>query len=103
MPTIADLIAAMESIAPPRLAASWDNVGPLLGASDWPLKRALLTIDLTGPVLAEAIEQDANAIIAYHPPLFEPIKSLTDQDSRTHALLQAARAGIAIYSPHTAL
>jgi len=101
--TIADLINSMEQIAPARLAAAWDNVGLLLGGSDWPLARVLLTIDLTPAVLEEAIDSGANAIIAYHPPLFDPIKSLSTDHPRTRVLLQAARAGIAIYSPHTAL
>jgi dinuclear metal center YbgI/SA1388 family protein len=103
MPTIADLVRSLESIAPLRLAASWDNAGLLLGDAQWPLRRALLTIDLTGLVLDEAIESKADAIIAYHPPLFEPIKSITASDPRSAILLRSAREGIAIYSPHTAL
>lgn len=101
--TIADLIAAMEVLAPPRLAAGWDNVGLLLGGPDWPLNKALLTIDLTPPVLEEAIEQHADAVISYHPPLFEAIKSITSEHAGPATLLEAARNSIAIYSPHTAL
>ncbi|MBV9949269.1 MAG: Nif3-like dinuclear metal center hexameric protein, partial [Myxococcales bacterium] len=34
MPTgsnVADLVEAMESLAPPHLAAAWDNIGLLVG------------------------------------------------------------------------
>ena len=29
--TVADLVAAMDRLAPPGLAESWDNIGLLLG------------------------------------------------------------------------
>ncbi|MGI9013123.1 MAG: Nif3-like dinuclear metal center hexameric protein [Phycisphaerales bacterium] len=101
--TVAKFVAFLEDIAPLRLAEEWDNVGLLLGAGDWPATRILLTIDLTRDVLEEAIDASVNFIVAYHPPLFRPISSLSDRDPQQHILLRAARAGIAIYSPHTAL
>ncbi len=102
--TIADLAAAMETIAPAALAEEWDNVGLLVGD---PGARVggpvLLTIDLTPAVIAEAESIKAGAIVAYHPPIFTPIRRLTADDSRQHTILRAVRAGMAVYSPHTAL
>ncbi|MBL9140994.1 MAG: Nif3-like dinuclear metal center hexameric protein, partial [Phycisphaerae bacterium] len=46
----------MESIAPRRLAESWDNVGLLLGDAAAPCTRVLATIDLTADVLDEALD-----------------------------------------------
>lgn len=101
---VRDLSAAMDSIAPPDLAAPWDNVGLLVGA---PLDTlggpVFLTIDLTESVLDEAIGAGAAAIVAYHPPIFEPFKRLTAGTPRERIILRAARSGIAICSPHTAL
>lgn len=101
---IADLITAIESIAPPTLAESWDNVGLLLGDRHADLVGSvLLTIDLDDAVLKEAIEQRASAIIAYHPPIFSAFKRLTADTPQGKLLLSAIQRGIAIYSPHTAL
>lgn len=36
-----------------------------------------MTIDLTAAVLEEAVEFDADLIIAYHPPIFSGIKRFT--------------------------
>src|SRR5580692_3749016 len=44
---VKDLVRGMEAIAPTRLAASWDNVGLLVGDPDRELERLLLTIDCT--------------------------------------------------------
>ena len=100
---IGELILAMEAVAPRRLAASWDNTGFLLGDPSRALRRALLTIDLTSAVLDEAIAAKCEAIIAYHPPIFEPLKQLTAIHTHEQILLRCAEHKIAILSPHTAL
>ena len=100
---IGELVLAMEAVAPRRLAASWDNTGFLLGDPSRELRRALLTIDLTHAVLDEAIAAKCQAIIAYHPPIFEPLKQLTAMHAHEQILLRCAENKIAILSPHTAL
>lgn len=100
---VSHVTSALEAIAPLDAAESWDNVGLLIGGAAWPVRRVLLTIDLTASVLAEAIETRAKMIVAYHPPLFEPLRSLTEATPRERIILEAARASIAVYSPHTAL
>jgi putative NIF3 family GTP cyclohydrolase 1 type 2 len=42
-------------------------------------------------------------IIAYHPPIFKPLSSLTLSNPIQASLLRCAAAGISVYSPHTAL
>lgn len=96
---VGDLIEAMEEIAPCRLAASWDNVGLLVGDPAAPLTRILLTVDCTSAVIEEARQAGCEAIVAYHPVVFVPIKHVV-AGSLAYG---AARAGLAVYSPHTAL
>lgn len=101
---IRDLVRAMEAIAPTRLAEPWDNVGLLAGDASRPLTGpVMLCIDFNPAVLAEARAQRAGAIVAYHPPIFAPLKRLTASSAQGAALLGAIEAGIAIYAPHTAL
>lgn len=100
---IADLAKALDHIAPPALAAEWDNVGLILGGRAESCSKALLAIDLTGPVLDEAIRLGAQAIVLYHPPVFAPVRGWSDGDPRGALLLRAARAGVSLLSPHTAL
>jgi dinuclear metal center YbgI/SA1388 family protein len=96
---VADLVRAMEEIAPTRFAAPWDNVGLLVGDPAAEVSRVLLTIDCTAAVLGEARTTHADAIVAYHPPIFEPLKRFV----AGAVVYGAARAGIAVYCPHTAL
>lgn len=107
---IADLIASLERFAPPRLAEPWDNVGLLVGRANAELAGpVVLTIDMTEAVLDEAERLgcgEGGVMIVYHPPIFQPLKRLRgDSGSQAgeRAVYRAARSGMAVYSPHTAL
>jgi len=96
---VADLVRVMEEIAPLRFAAEWDNVGLLVGDAGSSLSGVLLTIDCTREVLDEAVRQKIEAIVSYHPPIFDGQKRFV----APAIAYEAARAGTAVYSPHTAL
>lgn len=101
---VQDLMDVMERIAPLKFAEQWDRVGLQLGVADRAIGGAvMLTIDLTEEVLAEAMLKNVGAVIAYHPPLWEPLTKLTDATHTERIIRGAAEAGIAVYSPHTAL
>ena len=95
----------LEQLAPLSLAGSWDNVGMLLEPApvDARLTGILLTIDLNERVLAEAIANNANFIVTYHPILFGGAKRLRTQSPADRVILKAIEHNITVYSPHTAL
>lgn len=101
---LAQVVRVLAELAPLRLAAEWDNVGlllePVAGAE---VHRVLLTIDLTAAVASEALQHGCDLVVAYHPPIFGALSRLTQGNARERSLLQLLQAGVAIYSPHTAL
>jgi dinuclear metal center YbgI/SA1388 family protein len=101
MALLGELISVMETIVPPAYAEAWDNVGLLVGDPTQSCKRVLLTIDYTEAVALEARKNRCDAVIAYHPPIFDGLKRVTAE--RTSLVFEAIRHGVAIYSPHTAL
>ncbi len=98
---LSQVIAVLEEIAPTRYAEEWDNVGLLVGDREQPVTRAMLCIDYTPAVAAEAAAQKCDMVVAYHPAIFDPIKRIVASES--NVLFDALRRGVAIYSPHTAL
>ena len=98
---LADLLTALNQIAPLANAEPWDNTGLLVGDPNQTIKKILLTIDYDQGVAIEARDLDCDCIIAYHPPLFSAIKQLT-ADGPDSLIHDAIRRGVAIYSPHTA-
>jgi dinuclear metal center YbgI/SA1388 family protein len=98
------IIQALENIAPLNLAEGWDNVGLLINPlHSRDIKKILLTIDLTEAVADEAIEQEMDLIVTYHPILFRPINRLNVQNAYDRTVMKLIQNNIAVYSPHTAL
>ena len=101
------VVRAMEHLAPLCYAdTTFDNVGLLLdriSSTDDPPYRVALALDLTSSVVEECIERGANVLVCYHPAIFPFLKHISTEQPKQRALVLAARHGIAIYSPHTAL
>jgi dinuclear metal center YbgI/SA1388 family protein len=100
---LAKVIRHLDTLAPEHLAEPWDKVGLQVGDPDQSIRRGLLCIDLTEAVMAEAVRNRCDLIVAYHPPLFEPVQTLTTATWKQRLLREAVRRDIAVYSPHTAL
>src|SRR5262245_39042776 len=95
--TVAEVLAACETIAPLSLAADRHKGGWCAGRREWPANRVLLAIDLTDAVAREALTKRADVLLVYHPPIFKGIRSITPQaDCPTTLLpdLLAARTSI---------
>ena len=102
MPTVSTICHYLERFAPSSLAAEWDNVGLLLGDRATEVQRILTCLTVTSEVGDEAIENGAQLIVAHHPILFRGTKRLTADTVEGRILWPLARAGVAVYSPHTA-
>lgn len=96
---LADILTVLEDLAPLRYASSWDNVGLLVGDPRADVTNVMVTVDYTADVAAESLAAGATLIIAYHPPLFAPVKRVPHDALWTDAI----RRNVALYSPHTAL
>lgn len=99
------IIAALEEFAPRTLQESWDNSGLQIGLPEGTdeVSGALLCVDVTEEIVAEAAERGLNLIISHHPLIFKGFKSLTGANPPQRAAMAAIRAGIAVYSAHTSL
>lgn len=103
-PNLQTLCDCLGRIAPLHLAETWDNVGLLIRPTrPRAIGRLMLTIDLTPEVLLEAIDAGAAMVIAYHPPIFHPLTRLSGGSAAQWVVQRAMEAGLAVYSPHTAL
>ena len=102
-PTIRQIARALEAWAPPGSAQSYDNVGLQVGDADRTVERALLALDCTPQVLAEAQDKGATLIITHHPLIFRPLQRVTAGSFVSGLALRLAEAGMGLYSIHTNL
>ncbi|MCF8224525.1 MAG: Nif3-like dinuclear metal center hexameric protein [Bacteroidales bacterium] len=96
-----EITAFFEKLAPLVYQESYDNSGLQVGDYSMELTGALITLDITGDVLDEAIENGINLILGHHPLIFGGIQSITGKNMVERILYKAIRNDIAIYSAHT--
>lgn len=92
----------LDQFAPLQLAEDWDNVGLLVGDRQRVVQRIMTCLTITPASADEAVREGADLIVTHHPLPFRPLKRLTTDSTPGRLLLQLVRAGVAVYSPHTA-
>ncbi len=96
---IHDIITYTKELAPYDTADAWDNVGLLVGTPKDEISRVLVALDITPAVVDEAGKKNCELIISHHPVIFDPLRTLT-QDNAVYTL---AKQGIAALCLHTNL
>lgn len=99
---VAQVLAAVERLAPPSLAEEWDNVGLIVGRHNQPVRRLLVALELRADVLGEAREHGCDAVLTHHPPIFPSIAAVTD-GAAGELVLRAAEDRLAVMAAHTNL
>jgi dinuclear metal center YbgI/SA1388 family protein len=101
--TISDILTAVDRLAPFRLAEEWDNVGLLLGDAAWPVRRVLVSLDVTETVCDEAERLEADCLLAHHPFLFKDVSRVTAETRAGRFALRLAAGRRAVIAAHTNL
>ena len=99
--TVKEILDIVNEIAPFETQEPWDNAGLLAGHPDMSVKKILLSLDLTGSVIDEAVERDAQLILTHHPILFHARKNLREDDPEGALLCKLIRSGRALIAAHT--
>lgn len=87
------------NMAPLNLALDFDNSGFLLGNKKSDVKKAVVCLDVTGNVIEFAENHGANLIISHHPIIFNPVKSITNENN--NRVYKCLSKGISVISMHT--
>jgi dinuclear metal center YbgI/SA1388 family protein len=102
MPELADVTAALDRIAPLRLAAEWDAVGLLVAPRSPSVRRVITCLTLTPEVAAETVAERADLVVTHHPLPFRPVPRITPENGTGRVLLELIAAGCGVWSSHTA-
>ena len=78
--TVQDILALINAVAPFETMEEWDNCGLLVGSSRREVSGILFALDVTEPVIDEAVRLGASLIITHHPLMFSPVRRITDED-----------------------
>ena len=101
--TVQDVINQLHDLAPLTYAEDFDNVGLLVGDKNQKISGILVTLDTLEAVVDEAITNNCNLIVSFHPIIFKGLKKLTGKTYVERVVIKAIQHNIAIFSIHTAL
>ena len=100
---IREITDVIERFAPLAWQESYDNAGLIVGRPDDEVRKALLAVDVTDEVMAEAEREGCDLIITHHPIVFHALKRFNSADQVQRCVERAIRSGIALYACHTNL
>ncbi len=100
---VKEVTAVLEELAPLDYAEDFDNVGLLVGSYTQEVSGILVTLDTLENVVDEAIANNCNLIISFHPIIFSGLKRIIGSSYVERVVIKAIQNNIAIYSMHTAL
>ena len=100
---IREVTDVIERFAPLAWQESYDNAGLIVGRPDDEVHRALLAVDVTDEVMAEAEREGCDMVITHHPIVFHALKRFNSADQVQRCVERAIRGGIALYACHTNL
>lgn len=103
MAKVKDIFKFVDAIAPFHTQEDFDNAGLLVGRSGQEVKKILVALDITLEVAEEAGQQGADLIVAHHPVIFHPVKSITDKTVTGRVLMELLERRVAAICAHTNL
>ena len=103
MNTVKEIFEKLCEFAPLSLQLPYDNSGFLVGRSEASVHTVLLSLDVTGEVIDEALELGAELVISHHPVIWDPMKRLTDEKVETAKVMRLLENNLAVISMHTNL
>ncbi|MEL6810633.1 MAG: Nif3-like dinuclear metal center hexameric protein [Bacteroidota bacterium] len=100
---VQNVISILEELAPLSYSEGFDNTGLLVGNPRNEVSGILVTLDTLEAVVDEAIENNCNLIVSFHPIIFKGLKKITGKTYVERVVLKAIQHDIAIFAIHTAL
>jgi len=97
------VIRVCDKLAPPGLAAEWDNVGLVIGDPSARLKGIMVALDVTEEAIEAAAGANCNLMIVHHPPILAPIKRIDAKSPQGRLINNLLTRGISVYVMHTNL
>jgi dinuclear metal center YbgI/SA1388 family protein len=92
----------IDDVFPPGAAMPGDAIGLQIESRRGTAHRVLIALELTDAVLQEAIEDQCDVVVVFHPLIYAPLAAIRQSDRVGRLVAGAIAADIAVISVHTA-
>ncbi len=101
MPTLGDVVTALEEFYDPGWTQAWDAVGLACGDPDLPVRRILFAVDPVAATVEEGVARGADLLVTHHPLLLRGVHSVATDTYKGRLLHRLITSGVALYTAHT--
>jgi len=101
VPTLGEILLAVEELWPESLAEDWDEVGLVAGHPSSGVSKVMFAVDPTLDVIEEAIEWGADLLITHHPLLLKGVTSVAATTAKGKAVHRLIESGTGLLTVHT--
>lgn len=101
MPTVSEVLLALDRAVPEGSAASWDPSGLQLGDPTAVADKVAVCHEVTDAVLDRIEAETPGLVVTYHPLLFKPTTSLVAGHSPAGRAWRLVSAGVSLAVAHT--
>lgn len=101
MPSLADVVAALDRLYPPHTAESWDAVGLVCGDPDAEVSRVLFAIDPVAVVAGEALDWGAQLVVTHHPLFLRGVHGVAATTPKGRLVHRLISRGVGLHVAHT--
>ena len=98
-----EIVKKIYDYLPIRMVMGEDNVGLIAGNYDDECDKMTIAYELNKDILTELLKSRSDLLVTYHTPLFRARSFFRSSNSDPDIFFEAVRAGINLYSVHTAL
>lgn len=101
VPTLGDVLVAIEELWPASLAEDWDAVGLVTGRVEREVRRVIFAVDPTLEVVRDAVARGADLLITHHPLLLRGVKSVAADQFKGEVIHELIENQCALVTVHT--
>jgi dinuclear metal center YbgI/SA1388 family protein len=101
VPSLADVVAALDRLYDPRRAEPWDAIGLVCGDPDADVRRILFAVDPVSVVADEALQWGADLLVTHHPLFLRPVHGVAATTPKGRVVHRLLTGGVALHVAHT--
>lgn len=99
--TVGQVMEVLETIAPAEWAFSFDRIGLQIGSPSDPADKVAVCLDSSVANIEAAAEAGCQLMIAHHPVIWDPLKSLNPNLPRQKAVMKLIQKDMSFIGCHT--
>lgn len=101
MARVADVLQALDRIAPPSFALPGDRVGLQVGSPNDPADRVVVSLDWSLEVARHCRKVGAGVLLCHHPLIWTPLARIDTDSGEGAVVAELIRGGVAFVAAHT--